>query len=108
MTRLRKLRADVNKFADERKWGKYHTPKNLAASVAIEAAELLEIFQWKTPEESAKLSKAEKVHLEEELADVFLYLVRLGDRFDIDLIEAANKKIVKNALKYPKGKPNLR
>jgi dCTP diphosphatase len=106
--RLKKLREAVNKFADERDWGPYHTPKNLAASVSIEAAELLEIFQWKTAEESAKLSKEEKEHLSEELADVFLYLVRLGDRFDIDLIEAAEKKMVKNAVKYPVGKAGLK
>jgi NTP pyrophosphatase (non-canonical NTP hydrolase) len=108
MTRLRKLRKEVNKFADDRRWGKYHTPKNLAMSVAIEAAELMEIFQWKTPAESLKLSPKEKAHLSEELADVFLYLVRLGDRFDIDLIEAANSKIKKNAVKYPKGRARLR
>lgn len=99
--RLRRLRAAVNKFADERRWGKYHTPKNLAMSVAIEAAELMELFQWKTPRQSERLSAEEREHLSEELADVFLYLVRLADRFDMDLIEAAEKKIVKNARKYP-------
>lgn len=108
MSRYAKLRRAVNKFAGDRRWGKYHTPKNLAMSAAIEAGELMEIFQWKTPEESVRLSAKEKEHLSEELADVFLYLVRLGDRFDIDLIDAANKKIVKNAVKYPKGRAGLR
>ena len=97
--RLKALRAAVNRFAGERKWGKYHTPKNLAMSVAIEAAELMEIFQWKRPQE--KLTPAERAHLEEEMADVFLYLVRLADRFDVDLIDAAEAKMKKNAVKYP-------
>ncbi|MCX5789497.1 MAG: nucleotide pyrophosphohydrolase [Elusimicrobia bacterium] len=94
----------VANFARERDWDQFHTPKNLAMALAVEAAEIMELFQWLTPEQSAKLSKKERAALADELADVFVYLLRLASRFDIDLLEASRAKMKKNAKKYPVAK----
>lgn len=98
---LAQLRERLRQFAAERDWAQFHTPKNLAASVAIEAAEILEHFQWLTPEQSAALTPAQRAAVAHEIADVLLYLVRLADILDIDPVEAAYEKIVINARKYP-------
>lgn len=98
---LAQLRERLRQFAAERDWAQFHNPKNLAASVAIEAAEILEHFQWLTPEQSAELPPAQRVAVGHEIADVLLYLVRLADMLDIDPVEAAYEKIVINARKYP-------
>lgn len=97
------LQAKLRQFAVERDWEQFHTPKNLAASISVEAAELLEIFQWLNDEQSKNISQnpAELRRVEEELADIFLYLIRLADRLNIDLSEAAAKKLISNAEKYP-------
>ena len=95
-TTLTTLRDALRRFADERDWNQYHSPKNLAISVSLEAAELLEHFQWSG--EAAPGAKQEIAH---EMADVLLYLVRLADRLDIDLLEAAARKMELNAIKYP-------
>lgn len=95
---------EIIKFADDRDWGRYHTPKNLAMALSVEAAELAEIFQWLTPAQSRKLSGAKLEHLREELADVYCYLLRLASLYKIDVNEAALKKIKKNAVKYPISK----
>ena len=95
-TTLTTLRDALRRFADERDWNQYHSPKNLAISVSLEAAELLEHFQWTG--EAAPGAKQEIAH---EMADVLLYLVRLADRLDIDLLEAAARKMELNAIKYP-------
>ena len=97
------LKRRIAAFARERRWGKFHTPKNLAMAMVKEAAEVVEIFQWLTPAESKRLSPARRAHLAEELADTFVYLSKLADRFGIDLIDAAARKMDKNALKYPVG-----
>ena len=102
--RLRRLSAAVDAFARKRDWDQFHTPKNLAMALSVEASELAEIFQWVTPAQSRRLKGRAREHLEEELADVFLYLVRLAGRYDVDLIDAAHAKIAKNAVKYPVGK----
>lgn len=99
--RLKALEDAVERFARERRWGKFHTPKNLAMGVAVEAAELAEIFQWLTPAQSKRLSGRAREHLEEELADVYIYLLKLARAYGVDLVEAGHKKLVKNALKYP-------
>ena len=91
-------------FARERDWDQFHTPKNLAMALSVEAAEIMELFQWLTPEQSSRLSKKEKAALADELADVFVYLLRLASRFDIDLVDAARAKMKKNARKYPVAK----
>lgn len=98
---LSDLRDSLRGFAAERDWDQYHSPKNLAAALVVEAGELLEHFQWLTEEESKSLTTKKLAEVREEIADVFNYLVRLADRLDIDLLEAAREKIEKNALKYP-------
>jgi dCTP diphosphatase len=95
------LRLRLRGFAAERNWEQFHTPKNLAMSVAIEAAELMEHFQWRTPDESANLDEVSRHEVALEAADVLLYLVRLADVLGIDLHAAAREKIDLNALKYP-------
>jgi dCTP diphosphatase len=95
------LRERLRAFAEARDWEQFHTPKNLAMSVAIEAAEIMEHFQWLTPAQSAHLDGAMKREVAHEIADVLLYLVRLADVLDIDMPAAAREKIELNALKYP-------
>jgi NTP pyrophosphatase (non-canonical NTP hydrolase) len=104
MSELVKLRNNLRAFAADRDWDKFHSPKNLAAALAVEAAELLEPFQWLTEEESAHLSEKQLSAVRDEIADVLNYLIRLADKLDIDLIDAANDKIRKNAEKYPADK----
>jgi dCTP diphosphatase len=98
---LASLRADLRRFAAARDWEQFHTPKNLAAALAVEAAELLEHFQWLTPEQSARLGARSKRAVADEIADVLLYLTRLADVLDIDLLAAAQRKMQINARKYP-------
>lgn len=98
---IESLRSKLRVFADERDWDKFHSPKNLAAALSVEAAELLEHFQWITEQESSSLSQQKREQIAEELADVLLYLIRLSDKLDIELAEAALRKLQKNALKYP-------
>jgi NTP pyrophosphatase (non-canonical NTP hydrolase) len=98
---LTQLRDALRKFADERDWDQYHSPKNLASALAVEAAELLERFQWLTEDQSRKLPPEELQKVREEMADVLNYLVRLADKLDVNLLEAAREKIEINAKKYP-------
>ena len=98
---LHGLRDRLREFAAQRHWEQFHTPKNLAMSAAIEAAELMEHFQWLTPAQSASLADAQRVDVSHEIADVMLYLIRLADVLDIDPVAAAHEKIGLNALKYP-------
>jgi NTP pyrophosphatase (non-canonical NTP hydrolase) len=103
---IESLRSKLRLFAEERDWDKFHSPKNLAAALSVEAAELLEHFQWLTESESASLPKETRLGVSEELADVLLYLIRLADKLDIDLAQAAEQKLLKNAEKYPVEKAN--
>ena len=98
---LHDLRERQRQFAAGRDWEQFHTPKNLAMSVAIEAAEIMEHFQWLTAAQSASLDAAARLEVAHEIADVLLYLVRLADVLDIDMAAAAREKIGLNALKYP-------
>ena len=98
---LADLRDRLRRFAEERDWDQFHSPKNLAAALAVEAAELLEPFQWLTEEQSRALDPARLAAVRDELADVLLYLVRLADVLDIDLAAAARRKIAINAERYP-------
>lgn len=93
------LRDKLRVFADERDWNQFHTPKNLCMAMMVEAAELMEHFQWLTPDQSCDLTNREDV--KDELADVLLYLIRLADKLGVDLLEAALFKMEKNAKKYP-------
>lgn len=95
------LQAAQRAFALEREWGQFHTPKNLASALAVEAAELLEHFQWLTEEQSRNLPDEKRVQVGEEIADVLLYLLQLADKLQIDVLEAGWRKIGLNAEKYP-------
>ena len=94
----------IRRFRDERDWMKFHDPKNMAISIMIEAAELLEHFQWKDEAAISKHVQENRAAIADEVADVALYLVELADNLGIDLIEAMNQKLDKNALKYPVAK----
>lgn len=91
----------IRQFRDERDWMQFHDPKSMAASIAIEAGELLEHFQWKNKEEAEEYVKTHKDDVAEEMADVAAYLFELSDILGIDLLAAMHKKIEKNAAKYP-------
>ena len=104
MTDLESLRNQLRTFAAERDWDQFHSPKNLAAALAVEAAELLEHFQWLTESESQQLPPEVLAAVRAEVADVLLYLIRISDKLGIDLIAAANAKIELNAEKYPVDK----
>jgi dCTP diphosphatase len=97
------LAAALRRFAAERDWERFHTPKNLALSLAVEVGELLEQVQWGSDEDIAALlaSPDGRAALSEELADVLIYLVRLADVAGVDLLEAASAKIAANAERYP-------
>lgn len=98
------LRARLREFARERDWEQFHTPKNLAMALAGEVGELLEIFQWLTPEQAqAVMDSARADDVKDELADVMIYLVRLADVLNIDLIEAARAKVERNQRRFPPG-----
>jgi dCTP diphosphatase len=101
---LTQLRDALRKFAEERDWDQFHSPKNLASALAVEAAELLERFQWLTEDQSRNLPPDELRKVREEMADVLNYLVRLADKLDVNLLEAARDKMQLNALKYPADK----
>jgi dCTP diphosphatase len=98
---LNALRRRIRDFAEARAWERYHTPKNLAMALSVEAAELLEPFQWLTAEQSLQLSAEQHEAVRQEIADVLIYLTRLADVLDIDLLEAAADKLAINARKYP-------
>ena len=103
-TELERLRERLRAFAAERDWGQFHSPKNLAMALAVEASELLEVFQWLTEAQSRSLPADAHAAASEEVADVLLYLIRLCDELNIDLIAAANRKLIANAEKYPADK----
>lgn len=98
---LLELRAALRRFAAVRDWEQFHSPKNLAIALSVEASELLEHFQWMSEAESLSLNPDQHAKVREEVADVFLYLVRLADKLDIDLMSAASEKIVLNDARYP-------
>jgi len=98
---LDELRAALRQFAADRDWDQFHSPKNLAMALTVEAAELLELFQWMSEADSTTLPPDRKAKAQEEIADVFLYLIRLADKLDIDLGAAAAEKIALNAARYP-------
>ena len=101
MRDLQELKARVRDFVAERDWERFHSPKNLAMALSVEASELVELFQWLTEAESAALDADRRRRVAEELADVLWFLVRLSDRLDIDLLAAAESKLAANAAKYP-------
>ena len=103
-TSIKDLQAQIRQFVDERDWDQFHNPKNLAMALAGEAGELIEHFQWLTPEQAANLPAATREEVALEAADVLLFLLRLCDKLDIDLADAASRKLALNAKKYPVAK----
>ena len=101
---LELLQQRLREFARERDWDQFHSPKNLSMALIGEAAELVEHFQWLTEAQSAQLPDEKLREVEQELADVFLYLLRLADKLNVDLLAAAARKIDLNARKYPADK----
>ena len=98
---MQELVERLREFAARRAWEPYHTPKNLVMALSGEVGELTEHFQWLTPEESDAIMAGKRAEVEDELADVFIYLVRLADVLGVDLIKAAHAKIDRNELRFP-------
>lgn len=98
---LQSLINSLREFSSQRDWDQFHSPKNLASALTVEAAELLEHFQWLTEAQSRELPADKRVAVGEEMADVLLYLLRLSDQLNIDLVDAARRKLALNAAKYP-------
>ena len=103
---VQELRELVREFIHERNWEKYHNPKNLAEAICIEGAELLEVFQWFSPEEASswKSVPSKLKRIREELADIFIYCLSMANVMDIDITEAVASKIKQNEKKYPLGR----
>ncbi len=101
MPPLEALKERLRGFARERDWEQFHTPKNLAMALIVEVAELVEHFQWLTGPQSLALDPEQRAAVEQELADILIYLIRLADRLGVDLEAAAWRKIEINARKYP-------
>lgn len=95
------LKHELRNFAQARDWEQFHSPKNLAMALSVEAAELLECFQWLTEEQSKAVSGEKLAAIADEIADVQLYLIRLADQLGVDILAAATQKMAKNAAKYP-------
>ena len=105
MSNINDLQKRVVDFRDARDWKQFHTPKDLAMSIAIEAAELMECFQWKSKKQVEEYVNSDKsAEIDEEMADILIYLLNLSDVLNIDLIKVANKKLDKNSRKYPISK----
>jgi len=96
---MEELKVQIKEFIQARDWEQYHAPKNLAMALSVEAAEIVEIFQWKKADEP--LSPAEQEHLSQEIGDVLVYLLELAEKFEIDIIQAAKEKMILNGKKYP-------
>ena len=99
--RVQNLQNKLDLFARERNWKQYHTPKNLAMALAVECSELLEIFQWQTPEQSMQPGDKTREHIREEIGDIMIYLTMIAASFEIDPIDAAIDKLALNRRKYP-------
>jgi len=104
MNELDQIRRRIRKFRDARDWMQFHSPKNLACSISIEANELLEHFQWSTPKESLAIDRKKKTEISHEIADVAVYLIELADNLGIDLAQAIAEKMAHNEAKYPADK----
>ena len=101
---LSTLKARIRRFAEDRDWDQFHSPKNLSMALIAEAAELVEHFQWLTEKESSTLVPEKLKEVEAELADIFIYLLRIADKLGVDLMRAADTKISLNEQKYPADK----
>ena len=101
---LESLRNVLREFAKDRDWDQFHTPKNLSMALIAEAAELIEHFQWVDGDKSHLLEPKTRQAVEEELADILIYLVRISNKLGVDLLQASSRKIELNAQKYPADK----
>lgn len=110
MSELEKLKLQLRQFAEERDWDQFHSPKNLTMALSVEVAEIVEHFQWLTERQSKNLPNDKLEDIATELADTLIYLIRLADKLDIDLLTVVQSKISNNQLKYPvdKAKGNAR
>lgn len=104
MDSIAKITEEIKRFRDERDWLQFHDPKNMAVSIMLEASELLEHFQWKTKAEVKEYIQSNQESVQEEIADISMYLFELADNLGIDLLEAMEKKLKKNSDKYPVAK----
>ena len=104
MKDLEAIRQQVAQFAKERDWEQFHSPKNLAMALSVEASELLEHFQWLSEAQSHELDEATRANVAEEIADVQVYLVRIADTLGVDILSAVAAKMEKNGLQYPADK----
>ena len=98
---MRELREAIRRFIEERDWEQFHSPKNLAMALSVEASEIVEHFQWLTEEQSRNLPPETLEELREEIGDVFIYLSELAEKLEIDPVEAAKVKLEMNKRKYP-------
>jgi dCTP diphosphatase len=101
---VQRIIEDIRAFNRERDWDQYHSPKNLSMALAVETAELLEVFQWLTEEQSRHLPAAKQQAVEEEIGDVTILLLTLADHLGVDVLEAARQKLRRNETKYPAAK----
>ena len=101
---LNDLKKRLRDFADERDWDQFHAPKNLVMALSVEVAELVEHFQWLNEQQSHELPADKQQEVAYEIADIFIYLMRLSDKLGIDILKAVEEKIVMNAKKYPADK----
>lgn len=104
MEELEQLKMRIRQFVEERDWDQFHSPKNLSMALIAEAAELVEHFQWLTEEQSKSLGQQNLEKVQEELADIQIYLIRIADKLNVDLLDAVRKKIEVNEKKYPPEK----
>lgn len=104
MLPLDTIKQRLRDFADARDWNQFHSPKNLAMALSVEASELVECFQWLTEEQSRKLNEKQLAAVTDEVADIQLYLIRLADKVGVDVVEAVEQKMAKNEAKYPADK----
>ena len=101
---LESIKLRLREFAKERDWDQFHSPKNFSMALIVECAELVEHFQWLTDEQSKRLPEDTLDEVSLEMADIMIYLIRLADKLDVNLLEAVDRKIELNAEKYPVDK----
>lgn len=101
---LEEITVKIRQFRDDRDWAQFHNPKDMALAISIEASELLEHFLWKNPDEVNERVKSKREDIEDEIADIGIYLTELADNLGIDLLQAMDRKLAKNDAKYPVDK----
>jgi dCTP diphosphatase len=104
MSEIKDIQKRIRAFRDARDWMQFHNPKDMAAAISIEASELLEIFLWKSASEVTECTETKRERVEEEIADIAVYLLELADNLGIDLQKTIEKKLQKNEAKYPVSK----